>query len=196
MKFTATLGALAAILPAALAQTTYGLRAIPDANQPALSSPYTEVAYYGSSLYIGDIKYQTAAEKFILEKLTKIVGKYTDAESGISFTSFHSSPTGWQNLYIFPTTNLGSDFRGNDSTKPVGFTVPHSGSVPTGATTTGFTLGATDRLLRYKDTNGWYACPVAGNDRWYQIIYVGGSDSAPAACTAVTLKAEPYGTCA
>ena len=70
---------------------------------------------------------------------------------GITFTSIHSTPTGWQNLYVFA----------NES-KPIQFTQPHSGNIPKGAVTTGF--GSTKRHFGLNQGGGlkekWKACPV------------------------------------
>lgn len=69
-----------------------------------------------------------------------------------SFTSIHGVPTGSQRIYIYPVES-----------KPIGFTIPHSGAVPTGASTTGF--GEYTGAFSFDRGNGpenlWKACPVA-----------------------------------
>ncbi|KAL5339548.1 hypothetical protein BJX70DRAFT_363988 [Aspergillus crustosus] len=45
----------------------------------------------------------------------------------VSFTSEHAIPTGWQNIFVV-----------EKSVSPVGLTRPHSGAVPTGASTLDF----------------------------------------------------------
>lgn len=54
-------------------------------------------------------------------------GTGTNATSGLSFTSKKSTPTGFQNLYVL-----------ENSVSPVALTVPHSASMPEGASMTGF----------------------------------------------------------
>ena len=94
------------------------------------------------------MKYDTATEPLYL----------SSGGDGMSFTSFHSSPTGWQTFYIFPTDN-----------KPIGFTVPHSGAIPTGAATTEFSL--VNGMLAWRGGMQWQACQTASGS--YQIYWEG-----------------------
>ncbi|BFZ63134.1 hypothetical protein YB2330_004254 [Saitoella coloradoensis] len=109
--------------------------------------------------YVGQIRYETASEPFIFP-----------------FTSIHSSPTGWQSLYIYP-----------NETRPVGFTVPHSGAVPTNASTDVALLedgqfgNAADRSAK------WVICPT-GQSGIAQLYWEGGEKNT--SCDAVKLTPE------
>ncbi|KAI5808250.1 hypothetical protein DFH27DRAFT_303013 [Peziza echinospora] len=165
--------------PVALKSNTFILYATADPNAATpLTSFYGQVSYANSSAYIGDIKYNTYSEPLILS--------YPDASVGrLSFTSYHSAPTGWQNLLIFPTENKG-----------ISFTIPHSGAVPPTAAVSGFTVdvGGTELFGYNGDTAKWFACPVEGYaDGIRQIVYNGAGEAVSTGCTKVTLKASPYG---
>ncbi|KAF8459153.1 hypothetical protein BDZ91DRAFT_742247 [Kalaharituber pfeilii] len=173
MRLTALFPAvLAGILHAVFVQG-YGLTAIPKGEQGGIIGPYTQISYYNQSLYVGDVRmYEWTTERFVF---------YIGAgASRIQFQSWHQTPTGWQNLYIYPNT-----------TRAVGFTMPHSMAIPANATADDFNLGC-NGLLQHRHMSRWHACPVPGpKDRiWYQIVWVGVSDNAPAACIPVDLKAE------
>ncbi|KAF8426202.1 hypothetical protein EV426DRAFT_18408 [Tirmania nivea] len=174
----ATVTAAAAV--SAQISSGYILTAVPDKNGPPLQSLWTTVSYYNGSLWIGDAKIDSSSEPFIF-------AKGTPGPSSISFTSWHAVPTGWRNMWVYP----------NDM-KPPGFTAPHSAFIPKGADAFNFTIGttSTDKRFRYKQTNRWHACPSPTKPRYYQIIYVGGTNRAPKECTAVVLNVSPYGTCA
>jgi len=177
---------LSALFAAVTAATTvvaqvssgYILTAIPGSKGPALTSYWTTVAAYNGGLYIGEAKRDYSSEPFIFNAQTG------GGVTGVSFTSWRQTPTGWVNLYLYP----------NDLKAP-GFNSPHSAGFPTGADPWNFTIG-TDGFFRYKNTNRWHACPVDGKAGYYQIIYVGGSNKAPATCTPVALKVSSYGQCA
>jgi hypothetical protein len=96
------------------------------------------VSYANSSAYLGGIKYATYSEPLV-------VANFTSQSNGISFTSIHASPTGFQQMYIDP-----------QNSKPVGFSIPH-GSSPQGVTTTGFSFGDDGSLLN-NGANLFYAC--------------------------------------
>lgn len=55
--------------------------------------------------------------------------------------------------------------------KPIGFTIPHSGSVPAGAAATGFTQDGSSLL--FNDEKKWKACPVEGDASSWQIYWDG-----------------------
>lgn len=55
--------------------------------------------------------------------------------------------------------------------KPIGFTIPHSGAVPEGATTTGFTQDGSSLL--FNDEKKWKACAVEGSAGTWQIYWDG-----------------------
>ena len=60
-----------------------------------LGKDTNEICGVIASAYIGDIKYDTYSQPLILTYPLPEVGR-------LSFTSYHASPTGWQNLYIYP----------------------------------------------------------------------------------------------
>lgn len=55
--------------------------------------------------------------------------------------------------------------------KPIGFTNAHSGAVPNGAVTTGFTQDGSSLL--FNDKNMWKACAVEGSAGTWQIYWDG-----------------------
>ncbi|KIY04060.1 uncharacterized protein Z520_00752 [Fonsecaea multimorphosa CBS 102226] len=97
--------------------------------------------YANSSAYIGQIKYQSYSEPLIV----------SGARNGIdtiTFQSIHSSPTGWQQMYVVP-----------GQSKPVGFSVPH-GSPPAGVRTNEFSFTWNGSLQNH-GRNFFYACQDA-----------------------------------
>jgi len=123
---------------------------------------YNDLMYANGSAYIGNIKYSVCSEPLLL----------SGGNKSASFTSIHSTPTGWQNMYIYC-----------EESKPIGFTIPHSGAIPTNASTIGFT--ECDGLLKFDRGNGpeglWKACPAAtelGPTGSWQ-IYWDGDDMLP-----------------
>jgi len=101
---------------------------------------------------------------------------------GISFTSFHATPTGWQSLYVFA----------NES-KPIGFTAPHSGFIPAGAQLVGF--GRHGGKLKLDTGNGpvekWVACKVPTKEapESWKIHWDGkGTLAKTAGCGRISLK--------
>ena len=107
-------------------------------------------------------------------------------EYGHTFTSFHASPTGWQNFYVL----------GNE-TAQVGFTAPHSASRPPNAVETGF--GSYKELLKLKSgkevLSKWVACKVPeseGRNTW-GIWWVGGEEKE--GCVDVELKIKAREEC-
>jgi len=169
---------LLAVLAATVAECSYILYTEP-CSGPPLNSFYSSVCYYNGTLYTGDCKLDYSSELFIFDK------NNGTAPTGITFTSFHESPTGWQNMYLFPK-----------KVASPGFTSPHSAFLPPGSDGFNFTV-AKDGYLRYKNNNKWYACPGSGSySRYYEIFYAGGGLNTVKNCTHVSLKAQPYGTCA
>lgn len=125
---------------------------------------WTELQWLSGSAYIGNSRYNSASEKL----------QFTSGGDGLSFTSYHSAPTGWTNFYIFPSES-----------KAVGFTTPHSASIPDGAVTTGFeNVGG---QLAYQGGMQWQACDQGGGA--YQIFWVGASS--PPGCVPVGLFVRP-----
>lgn len=110
------------------------------------------VSYANSSAYIGQIKYQTYAEPLLL----------TGGSGGLTFLSYHSSPTGWQQMYIVPF-----------QTQPVGFSVPHGGA-PAGVSTSGFFFNRFGNLV-HNGRNNFWACQDAEQAAMntYQIWWFG-----------------------
>jgi len=182
--FTALATAITAAT-SAVAQITSGyvLNAAPlDKTGPGFTSPFTTVSFWKGQLYIGMAKFDSTSELFTFTKLAPV-----STPGMIAFTSYHESPTGWQNMYVFPK-----------SFAAPGFTSPHSASIPPGADAFNFTLKA-DNFLRYRDTDGWYACPDPSTANTYQIFYydscLGTSPAPNSTCIATTLQASLYGQC-
>jgi len=114
------------------------------------------VSYANSTIWIGGIKSASYSEPFLVQ-----------GESGFAFTSWHSVPTGWQELYIYP----------NES-QPIQFTIPHGGSIPQGAVTDGFAWTANG--LTYNGENNFIGCKsleASAAFETYQIYWAG--DGAP-----------------
>jgi hypothetical protein len=97
-----------------------------------------KVSYANSSAYIGAIKYLSYAEPLV-------IGDFNGNNNAVSFLSIHSSPTGFQQMYITPHQSL-----------PVGFSVPHGGA-PAGVSTSGFSFGPRGALL-HNGLNKFFAC--------------------------------------
>ncbi|RPB10059.1 hypothetical protein P167DRAFT_537990 [Morchella conica CCBAS932] len=128
---------------------------------------YPTLMYANSSAYIGNIKYSTYSESLDL----------TSGGDGASFQSFHSSPTGSQRLYVYPTES-----------KPIGFTVPHSAAVPTGAVTTGITQEG--GLFAVNGISGsWKACKVDESkvQGTWQLYWDGAGTLEAEGCVAVNI---------
>ncbi|RMZ76118.1 hypothetical protein DV738_g5092, partial [Chaetothyriales sp. CBS 135597] len=98
------------------------------------------VLYANSSAYVGQIKYKTYSEPLIVTNPVEPI-----ESAGLSFTSFHSTPTGWQNAYVIDGEN-----------QPLQFSVPH-GSAPVGAITRGFGFGRFG-ALGINGVNRFYVC--------------------------------------
>jgi hypothetical protein len=94
--------------------------------------------YANSSAYIGQIKYQSYSEPLIVSGAR---GR-TDT---ITFQSIHSSPTGWQQMYVVPRQS-----------RPVGFSTPH-GSPPAGVRVGEFGF-ARNGGLENRGLNLFYFC--------------------------------------
>ncbi|KAF8538363.1 hypothetical protein BDD12DRAFT_806187 [Trichophaea hybrida] len=113
---------------------------------------YSTFMFANDSAYVGNIKYDVFSEPLLLGSKTE-------------FTSFHSSPTGWQNLYIFP-----------NKTAPVGFNTPHTMSIPEGAQEYGFT--SDNGMFKYDSGKGpkalWAVCPVKKEAGSWQLYWKGG----------------------
>lgn len=92
----------------------------------------------------------------------------TGGGGGVSFTSYHSSGTGFTSLYLFP-----------DTSQPIGVTTPHSASVPYGSVISGFDFDSHGYLV-FNKTNKFYGCPAAKNS--YQITWLSKSDPSTDPC--------------
>jgi hypothetical protein len=159
-------------ITARASSSTYILTAVTNGT----TGTYTDqLSYYQGNLYTGaGPREEASAEPLILT-------------AGFAFTSYHSSPTGWQNMYVTDKTTLSH----------LSFTTPHSGSVPDGATTQGWAF-TDDGLLSFEGrTDGFYTCLmwvapggtfIAYAPEGYDPKALGG-----AGCNAVQLKATPYG---
>jgi len=94
--------------------------------------------YANSSAYIGQIKYQIYSEPLIVSGAANGIDTLT-------FQSIHTSPTGWQQMYVVPRQS-----------KPVAFSPPH-GSPPAGTRANEFRFGFNGGLLNH-GLNYFYAC--------------------------------------
>merc|ERR1712110_136758 len=175
MKLTTLLfSALAAAAPSVLAGATPALFDLTSTTDGLDGLVWSNCMYSLGSVYIGNVKYSTGSEPLLLSG--------GSSEYGISFTSFHAAPTGWQSMYVFP-----------NASKPIGFTTPHSGSVPAGAQLVGF--GSWNGKFKLDTGSGpaekWMACKVPeteANGSW-KIHWDGkGSLATTAGCSRVSLK--------
>lgn len=99
----------------------------------------TNTFYYAnSSVYLGEIKYQTYSEPLL-------VTGASDSSTIISFQSIHSVPTGSQRLYLWPRQS-----------KPLGFSIPH-GSPPQGSRSGAWAFDGQGNLENNR-RNLLYAC--------------------------------------
>jgi hypothetical protein len=152
--------------------STFQLEAnLPD-TAPYNSILYTNLIYANNSLFIGNIKYETYSEPFIV------------SPQG-SFLSQHQAPTGWQYTYVYPSESA-----------PVGLTIAHAGgSPPAGASTEGFNFNINGNWA-INGTRNWLACAVekddAGNWETAQIHWLG-SPNGSGECTPISLTGVPYG---
>ncbi|KAI9753367.1 MAG: hypothetical protein M4579_005192 [Chaenotheca gracillima] len=106
-----------------------------------------------ASIWIGGIKSQIYSEPLLLT-----------GNDGLAFTSWHSAPTGFQDVVLYP-----------NETKPVTFTVPHGGAAPPeGAVTSGFQFDGS-LILNFKGENKFIGCQDADMEQLqtYQIFYAG-----------------------
>jgi len=112
--------------------------------------------YANTSAYLGEVKYQSYAEPLVVNSLTA-------GTDGFSFLSIHSSPTGFQQMYVVP-----------HKSQPIGFSVPHGGP-PAGVRTTGFSFGARGQLLN-NNLNLFFACQdeALADLHAYQIYWMAG----------------------
>ncbi|KIW64675.1 hypothetical protein PV04_09593 [Phialophora macrospora] len=114
--------------------------------------------YANNSAYIGQIKYQAYSEPLIVS------GAQHDIDT-LTFQSIHSSPTGWQQMYVTPRQS-----------KPVGFTTPHA-SPPHGVRVDEFSFNWDRSGLQNHGRNLFYACRDAGGKlaklHSYQIWWIG-----------------------
>ncbi|KAL2073636.1 hypothetical protein VTL71DRAFT_10962 [Oculimacula yallundae] len=122
---------------------------------PLLTILESQVSFANETLWIGFTKYKRYSEPFC-----PIAGY------SISFTSWHSTPTGWQNMYIFA-----------NKTALVEFTTAHGHSVPPGASTVGFGFDNHGNWT-YQGKNNFVACQTkeqveAGPYEGYQIWWKG-----------------------
>jgi hypothetical protein len=171
MALSATAANASPIAPRA-SSSTYILTAVTN----GATATYTDqLSYYQGGLYTGSgPRSESASEPLILS-------------SGFAFTSYHSSPTGWQNMYVTDKTSLSH----------LGFTTPHSGSVPDGATTQGWAF-TDDGFLSFEGhTDRFFTCLMNAAPGGTSIQYAPeGYDPkalSGAGCNSVQLKATAYG---
>jgi hypothetical protein len=139
------------------------------------TAPYAQLQYFSlyyanNSAFIGQVRYESESERLIIT-------------NGGSFTSIHASPTGSQQMWVYPAL-----------TQPIGFTVPHSGLLPDDTSSVGFNF--TGGLFGVNGTTSkWVACPSEftddGNWTIAQIFWQGG-DANPS-CVPVNLTQYVYG---
>lgn len=112
--------------------------------------------YANTSAYLGAVKYQSYAEPLVVNNLTS-------SDDSLSFLSIHSSPTGFQQMYVVPHVS-----------QPIGFSIPHGGA-PAGVRTTGFSFSAGGGL-RNNGLNLFYACqdPALAELQAYQVYWMAG----------------------
>ncbi|RPA98363.1 hypothetical protein L873DRAFT_1740520 [Choiromyces venosus 120613-1] len=115
---------------------------------------WPELHWLDGECWIGNSKYNSGSQKLQFSS-----GGDGD---GLSFTSFHSTPTGWTDFWIFP-----------DESRAAGFTTPHSAFVPEGASTKGFEKMGDQ--LAYKGRMEWQACDQ-GDGSW-KIFWDGAHDA-------------------
>jgi hypothetical protein len=83
---------------------------------------------------------------YLANSSTNKVASY-DLRYGMFFTSFHSTQTGSQRLFLYET-----------QTQPISFTSPHSVYMPDGAVATEF--DKQDEYLLFNGKENWRACMV------------------------------------
>lgn len=91
-------------------------------------------------------------------------GTGTNVTTGLSFTSKKSTPTGFQDLYVI-----------ENSVSPVSLTVPHSASLPEGASTTGFSANAQGYLTH--NGKNYFGVEGYGANPEKTVYWVGGHSS-------------------
>ncbi|KAH7407792.1 hypothetical protein BKA64DRAFT_775870 [Cadophora sp. MPI-SDFR-AT-0126] len=116
-----------------------------------LMAVISQVSFANETLWIGYTKYKQDSEPFC-----PVTG------SQLSFTSWHQTPTGWQNPYIF-----------SNKTAPVQFTTAHGHYVPEGASSVGFGFDG-DGKWTFEGQNKFVACQTKdmvkqGPESGYQI---------------------------
>lgn len=181
----ATLGsmlALTAASPSRIASRQSGDGEVQDSNIGLyiteadfdINELYTfRVLYANSSAYLGGVKFQSYSEPLV-------VGNLTVDQSSLAFQSIHSSPTGFQLMYLYPYES-----------KPVWFSVPH-GSPPAGVVTAGFSFSQEGALLNW-GANNFHACRDAKLEdlNAYQIYWFGAGSPAGLNCTGpITIIAD------
>ncbi|KAH6722427.1 hypothetical protein BKA61DRAFT_667169 [Leptodontidium sp. MPI-SDFR-AT-0119] len=146
---------------------------------PLLNILESQVSFAKESLWIGYTKYKQYSEPFC-----PIVG------GNISFTSWHQTPTGWQNMYIFA-----------NKTAPVAFTTAHGHYVPPGASADGFGFDKYGNWT-FQGQNKFVACQTKdqvkkGPYEGYQIWWKGAGSVRGVNCSEPIslVKAEEAGTC-
>jgi len=166
MQFIKTLSAFAAFATIGLAQSTAPTPFILTLNYTAtnIADPRLNntndfdtlfVSYANSSLFIGQISFQIYSEPFYA----------TSGGGGLSFTSYHSTPTGFTQAYLFP-----------NGTQPVGITIPHSGLLPPGgATASGFGFNS-DGYLVFNGVNNFFGCADSVPNS-FQIYWLAGGNT-------------------
>ncbi|KAI9730652.1 MAG: hypothetical protein M1818_008134 [Claussenomyces sp. TS43310] len=120
------------------------------------------VSFANGSIWIGGIKSEVYSEPFLAQS----------GQGRLVFTSYHSVPTGWQLVYIYP-----------NETTPVGLTVPHGGAIPQGASSSGFAFDD-EGLLKYNGANKFFGCQTAVESKLqtYEIYWIGDSEPNGVSC--------------
>ncbi|KAI5847594.1 hypothetical protein BZA05DRAFT_126975 [Tricharina praecox] len=143
MKFTTLLlSAIVLLAPSAVhADDTPALFDLSSSTDGLDGLVWNNVMFSGGNAYVGNVKYASSSEPLLLSG--------GSPSYGISFTSFHATPTGWRTLYVFANASA-----------PLAFTTPHSASIPAGAQTVGF--GSWDGKFQLDTGSGpaemWVAC--------------------------------------
>ncbi|KAI9892054.1 MAG: hypothetical protein M1814_001759 [Vezdaea aestivalis] len=119
------------------------------------------VSYANGTAQVGRAKYNIYSEPLLL----------TGGNGGLSFLSFHQTPTGFVQLYIRP-----------GQTAALGFGTPH-GSVPQGVQTTGFKFNSAGNLT-VDGKQDWLVCAdQAQEENGSGVVYWKGGYGLPAGLT-------------
>lgn len=81
--------------------------------------------------------------------------------SQVTYTATGETPTGWQNLYAIQSAN-----------GPIALTIPHSGSIPQGASVSGFGVNDQGQFT----FNGKTTFGVQGQNGVQEVYFLGAGD--------------------